>query len=319
MTFPSIRAVLMILLPLATSACRRSAVLPPPVFVSGDRLGYVVGPSALVATGRLTEIKRIGGPVQALGIQAYPCEALFWPSRFIKGRMKEPSARFLWYSLSSDCAMPPLIKHHKPAVESVWFLRRDKAWLRPLWDVACPRLELFQPIDGPDNEQDMRRTLARMVLTPDAVSESSSEYIRSSLNYLDLAEDLVGDQSRAELLNTLQLRTPPEIRAEFCRYFAGSYDECSFADCPSGFLFSGLTGDKAVSSQEERTAGEMILTSKEHVERNLRAANENQLAGILAELQHFSCSYKALIKERARQLVRQYFPSAPKAVCVPCR
>jgi hypothetical protein len=309
----------MIVLLLATSACRRSAVLPPPVFVSGDRLGYVVGPSSLVATGRLTEIKRIGGPVQAPSILAYPCEALFWPSRFIKGRMTQRSARFLWYSFSSDCAMPPRIKHHKPAVESVWFLRRDKAWLRPLWDVACPRLELFQPIDGPDNEQDARRTLARMVLTPDAVSESNSEYVRSSLNYLELAEDLVGDQSRAELLNALQPRTPPEIRAEFCRYFAGSYDECSFADCPSGFLFSGLTGDKAVSSQEARTAGELTLTAKAHFEANFGAADEVQRTGILAELQRFSCSYKGLIRERARQLVRQYFPSAPQAVCVPCR
>jgi hypothetical protein len=319
MTISGTLAALTITLLLATTACRRPAVLPPPVFVSGDRLDGAFKPSSLVATGRLTGIKGIGGPVQVPGALAYPCEALFWPSRFIKGRMKEFSARFLWYSFSSDCAMPPRIKHHKPAVESVWFLRRDKAWLRPLWDVACPRLELFQPIDGPDNEQDTRRTLARMVLTPDAVSESSSEYIRSSLNYLELAEDLVGDQSRAELLSALQPRTPPEIRAEFCRYFAGSYDECSFADCPSGFLFSGLTGDKAVSSQEVLTAGEMTLTSKEHVERNLRAANEIQRAGTLAELQRFSCSYKAMIRERARQLVRQYFPSAPQTVCVPCR
>ena len=299
------------------AACHSSPELPPRKTIdNGLRLSAVWVEASIVATGRLTGVKRIGGAQKASqhdGIATvYPCQGEFVPAVSIKGQPQR--GKLLWFSYFPNCTFEQQPGRTSHAVERLWFLRTDGPWLRPVADNTWTYLELFQPLLYVGASQaDLRAALGKILLTPSAVSENTDGFLRSLPNLFDLACEVAGDRACYEALGALQERSPSELQGPVCAFLAGFFDECGYTDCAQ-VVSPFWAGPETHRSQPKRAA-----LSEEIVRRTVESGDNARVKLMLQQLHMLSCNRDSSVRETALAQLRQYFPDDASVPCVRCR
>lgn len=134
--------------------------------------------ASLVATGRLSDIRRFGfSSRRADGITLYPCRGNFRVARPLKGSETLAGNPVLWYSYSTDCQTGPFLLQMNSEKERVWFLRIDGKWLRPIVDNSASYISFGEDLTT-RSSFGINEFLAALV--EDEVSAGVYTYPRSS-------------------------------------------------------------------------------------------------------------------------------------------
>jgi hypothetical protein len=281
--------------------------------------------AALVVTGSVAHVNRIGVPrlgknVNSESITVYPCEAEFSPSIVVKGHAEDANRKLLWFSYFPNCAFPYRPEDTVGQVDRIWFLRVDGRWLRPVADNAAPFLGLFQPFSpNNDDSESIRRALIRQLLTPEAVARTNREFAEHFFDLFGVACEITTEQMCFQILSERYKESAPEVRAEICRFLAGSYDQCPFSDCPRGILYPGLADHQAEEFQAKRRSNELRDASEERTKELLNSGKPSDREWTRRRLWILSCNFDPLIRRRARELLSRFFPDEEIPSCVTCR
>lgn len=305
-------------------ACKRASSIP--VVRPGPRGLQLIDlwpRASIVAVGTLAGAHQ-AGPSQIASYNnesatVYPCEAEFRSSAVIKGNIALENPRLLWFSLFPTCGFGVTPKQLIRSVEQVWFLRSEGPWLRPVIDPSAEFVELFrafQPVA--EDSGDLRRSLSRTLLTPQSVAETDRRFIERFDNFFEMSCDLSGELWCFRVLGDLQKRASPAIRGEICRFLAATYKQCRFSDCPQDPLYPGTEAVEDEQLQAARHASELREASEERINKALNSGNPSDGESILRRLQILSCNIDALVRKRAREATRRFFPKAAIPTCLSC-
>jgi hypothetical protein len=133
-TMEIVRAVASLLV---LSSCSAGIDLPEPFLIRtsvGLEVSHLWTRASAVVVGDLTDVRRERGRVSDL----YPCTARIHVKETFKGAAPPEGAKVLWYSAAPECsrfgalATPPGLP--PGAWESIYFLRSEAGWLRPIVD-----------------------------------------------------------------------------------------------------------------------------------------------------------------------------------------
>jgi hypothetical protein len=279
--------------------------------------------ASIVAVGTVGVGHQVG-PTQVVNyekesVTLYPCEAEFRSVAVIKGDARIDNQMFLWFSFFPECGFGIKPQQEIHSVEQVWFLRTQGALLRPIKDPSAQFLELFRAFHPADEDSgDLRRSFSRTLLTPPAVAQTDVRFIERFNDLFTLSCEVSVEAWCLRLLGDLHKRASPTVRKEICRYRAGIYNQCRFSDCPEGILFPGTDGAEAERLQASRRASELRDTSEEKVQAALNSGDPSGKESTLRRLQILSCNIDPLVRERAREAARRFFPKAETPACLSC-
>jgi hypothetical protein len=278
-----------------------------------------------VVTGSIARVRRIGAPRlgkngNSESITVYPCEAEFLPSIVIKGQAQDANRKLLWFSYFPSCAFGHRPEETIGQVDRIWFLRVDGKWLRPVADNAAPFLGLFQRFSPDhDDSESLRRALVGQLLTPEAVAKTNRAFVERFDDLFGVACEITTEEICFQILTDRYNESAPDVRAEICRFLAGSFDQCPFSDCPRGILYPGLTDHRAEDFQAQRRNNELRDASEERIKELLNSGKLADREWTRRRLWILSCNFDPLIRRRAGELLRRFFPGAEIPTCVNCR
>ena len=122
---------------LVLSSCSTGIDLPKPALIRtsvGLKVSHLWIRASAVVAGDLRDVRRERGRVSNL----YPCIARIHVIKTIKGAAPSEGANVLWYSATPDCsrfgAFATSPRLPTGSWESIYFLRSEAGWLRPIVD-----------------------------------------------------------------------------------------------------------------------------------------------------------------------------------------
>src|ERR1035438_5337324 len=160
----------------------------------------------------------------------------------------------------------------------------------------------------------MRRTVSRYLLNPAAIAETEQQFIQRFYELFQLSCEIAGEQWSLQVLGDLQRSSSPKLRGEICRFLSGS-DQCRVSDCPPLSFPPGALAYGGGRDQDASKSGNLLESSEESVKAHLKSGQTKEEQELLERL---SCHFDAVIRQRARKLLRKYFPESQPAPCISC-
>lgn len=189
-------------------------------------LGALWELSPIVALGDLADVSEFGvqvvdhlpAPIPENLHTLHWCQATFRPVAVVKGRLPE-TTRYVWGAIEPGCR---LFYGNREAYEKrvtrMWFLREEQGLLRPLLDAGSAHFYgMFAKwTDGPDLPP--RQRLGVLLLTPEAVASTRTEFAETMWDDADVACSLLGKMECVRRIKALTTLGEPALSRAACEY-----------------------------------------------------------------------------------------------------
>ena len=190
--------------------------------------------SPVVAVGEVVNIAPYGQqdvgllspPMSPSVHRLYWCQGYFRPTAVVKGDLHLPPKRYLWASGLTGCSLyADRQGGGRRFAAHVWFLREEGDFLRPTYDGgALFYIGLFDGWDG-SQRTPAREQLGRLLLTPDANSDTLDDYARYFGDIVDIACELLGNKACVDQIKALSTLGNPALRDVACGFLKGQFGE----------------------------------------------------------------------------------------------
>jgi hypothetical protein len=186
--------------------------------------------SSIIAVGEVDHISEFG--VQTVGRlpvaqdlrRLYWCQADFHAIALIKGGEGSLPTKYLWGSVNPGCRVFYGSRTgYYMNLTRVWFLRAEGSFLRPQFDGSAFSFGLLPKWNNAGGSA--REKLGTLLLTPEANTESLSEYADALWISADFACVLLGRERCVDRINRLAQLGDARLKDAACQYLKAQQGE----------------------------------------------------------------------------------------------
>jgi hypothetical protein len=313
------KVILLVALPAAliSNGCKRTLPFTPTtqdmtVLGMWDEAPFVVTAELKGNPRKLfgTAMPNVNPPVTV-----YACEGELNIEYVLKGTGRKPKEKVVWFTPMSACPSPMT-----SGVRSVWFLRFEPGFLRPVTDATRPYIELpntpatwgaatLTPVKDPE------RKLGEALLQFASLPVDTSVFPTRFASVAPLACVLLGDVMCLSRIKQLQKTAQPAFKSAIWVFLATRYRQCYLGSC------AGREADYAKERAWDQSGRERMLRQL-HGSKNeiISSVGAHSVEDAVSKIRLYACDRDAEIRQAARvglHRIFHYFED-PSTLCVPC-